>query len=61
MANYCGGILGAAALPFFFAGEGVAAVAIVALGGLRAGVDPGEPPGDPRMPHKELQVCQSED
>ena len=35
MANYCGGILGAPALPFFFAGEGVAALAIVTLGGLR--------------------------
>ena len=35
MANYCGGILGAPALPFFFAGEGAAALAIVALGGLR--------------------------
>jgi hypothetical protein len=35
LANYCGGLLGASALPFFFAGEGVAALAIVALGGLR--------------------------
>ena len=35
MANYCGGILGASALPFFVAGEGVAALAIVALGGLK--------------------------
>jgi membrane protease YdiL (CAAX protease family) len=35
MANYCGGIVGASALPFFFAGEGVAALTIVALGGLR--------------------------
>lgn len=54
MANYCGGILGAAALPFFFAGEGVAAMAIVALGGLRSGIGPREPPGDLRMPHDEL-------
>ena len=35
LANYCGGILGAPALPFFFAAEGAAALAIVALGGLR--------------------------
>jgi uncharacterized protein len=34
MANYWGGILGAPALPFFYAGEAVAALAIVALGGL---------------------------
>lgn len=40
MANYCGGILGAPALPFFFAGEGVAALAIVTLGGLRRGILP---------------------
>jgi hypothetical protein len=35
MANYCGGILGAPALPFFFAAEGVAALAIIAFGGMR--------------------------
>jgi CAAX protease family protein len=35
MANYCGGILGADAFPFFAGAEGLAAVTIVASGGLR--------------------------
>jgi membrane protease YdiL (CAAX protease family) len=35
MANYCGGILGADAFPFFAGAEGLAALSIVARGGLR--------------------------
>jgi membrane protease YdiL (CAAX protease family) len=35
MANYCGGILGAPAFPFFIGAEATAALAIVAFGGLR--------------------------
>lgn len=35
MANYCGGILGADAFPFFAGAEGLAAATIVASGGLR--------------------------
>lgn len=35
MSNYCGGLLGAPALPYFFAAEGVLALAIVIFGGLR--------------------------
>lgn len=35
MGNYCSGILGAPAFPYFQAGEVLAAIAIVAFGGLR--------------------------
>lgn len=35
MGNYCSGILGAPAFPYFQAGEIIAAIAIVAFGGLR--------------------------
>ena len=35
MANYCGGILGPSAFPFFIGGEAVAALAIVAFGGMK--------------------------
>jgi hypothetical protein len=35
LANYCGGILGAPAFPFFFGAQATAEIAIVAFGGLR--------------------------
>jgi membrane protease YdiL (CAAX protease family) len=35
MGNYCSGILGAPAFPYFQAGEVMAAIAIIAFGGLR--------------------------
>jgi uncharacterized protein len=36
LGNYCSGILGAPAFPFFQAGEVIAAITIIACGGLRA-------------------------